>query len=74
MKEKELQTVTINTRLRAIRAFFNFLHRERHIKENPLNHIKLLKDHRKVVETFTHEQLQMLFNQTNLRSFVGVRD
>lgn len=26
MKEKGLQTVTINTRLRDIRAFFNFLH------------------------------------------------
>ncbi|MEH7653451.1 tyrosine-type recombinase/integrase [Bacillus safensis] len=50
------------------------MHRERHIKENPLNHIKLLKDRRKVVETFTNEQLQTLFNQLNLRSFVGVRD
>lgn len=74
MKEKGLQTVTINTRLRAIRAFFNFLYRERHIKENPLSDIKLLKDRRKVVETFRNEQLQMLFNQPNLRSFVGVRD
>ncbi|MEH7653479.1 hypothetical protein [Bacillus safensis] len=43
MKEKGLQTVTINTRLRAIRAFFNFLHRERHIKENPLSDIKTTK-------------------------------
>lgn len=55
MKEKGLQTVSINTRLRAIRAFFNFLHRERHIKDHPLNDIKLLKDRRKVVETFTNE-------------------
>ncbi|MGM7724367.1 tyrosine-type recombinase/integrase [Metabacillus sp. Hm71] len=74
MKEKGLQTVSINTRLRAIRAFFNFLHREKYIKDNPLNDIKLLKDRRKVVETFTKEQLQKLFNQPNLRSFVGVRD
>lgn len=74
MKEKGLQTVTINTRLRAIRAFFNFLYRERHIKNNPLSEIKLLKDRRKVVETFTNDQLHCLFNQPNLRSFVGVRD
>ncbi len=74
MKEMGLQTVTINTRLRAIRAFFNFLQRERHIKNNPLTDIQLLKDRRKVVETFTHEKLQTLFNQPNLRSFVGVRD
>jgi integrase/recombinase XerD len=63
MKEKGLQTVTIITRLRAIRAFFNFLHRERHIKSNPLSEIQLLKDCRKVVETFTNEQLHTLFNQ-----------
>lgn len=34
MKEKGLQTVSINTRLRAIRAFFNFLHRERIFKKS----------------------------------------
>ncbi|MDQ0205227.1 tyrosine-type recombinase/integrase [Alkalicoccobacillus murimartini] len=74
MKEKGLQTVTINTRLRAVRAFFNFLHRERHISSNPLSEISLLKDRRKVVETFTTSQLDQIFNQPNLRSFVGVRD
>jgi integrase/recombinase XerD len=74
MKEKGLQTVTINTRLRAIRAFFNFLQRERYIKQNPMNEIKLLKDRKKVVETFTNKQLETLFKQPNLRSFVGVRD
>ncbi|MGG4507548.1 tyrosine recombinase XerC [Heyndrickxia sporothermodurans] len=62
IKVKGLQTVSINTRLRAIRAFLNFLHCERHIKDNPLNDIKLLKDRRKVVETFTNEQLGTLFN------------
>ncbi|KYC85291.1 hypothetical protein B4102_4123 [Heyndrickxia sporothermodurans] len=38
------------------------MHCERHIKDNPLNDIKLLKDRRKVVETFTNEQLGTLFN------------
>nr|WP_066068026.1 hypothetical protein [Neobacillus soli] len=57
MKEKGLQTDTINSRLRAIKAFFNFPHRESHPKNNPLSDIKLLKDCRKVVETFTNEIL-----------------
>ncbi|WP_346200675.1 tyrosine-type recombinase/integrase [Caldifermentibacillus hisashii] len=74
MKKKGLQTVTINTRLRAIRAFFNFLQRERYIKHNPMAEIKLLKDRKKIVETFTNKQLQMLFKQPNLRTFVGIRD
>jgi len=74
MKEKGLQTVTINTRLRAIRAFFNFLQRERYLRNNPMAEIQLLKDRKKVVETFTNKQLEILFKQPNLRSFVGVRD
>lgn len=74
MKEKGLKTVTINTRLRAIRAFLNFLHRERYIKHNPSSDIHLLKDRKKVVETFTLKQLQALFIQPNLRTFIGVRD
>lgn len=71
---KKNQVVTINTRLRAIRAFFNFLYREKYIKENPASDLKLLKDRKKVVETFTVEQLNSLFKQPNLRTFVGVRD
>ncbi|WP_394175615.1 tyrosine-type recombinase/integrase [Guptibacillus hwajinpoensis] len=71
---KKLQVVTINTRLRAIRAFFNYLYREKHIKHNPVKDIKLLKDRRKVVETFTLDQLNKLFQQPDLRTFIGVRD
>lgn len=74
MKEKGLRTVTINTRLRAIKSFFNFLQREKYIKNNPSTDVKLLKDRRKVVETFSDEQLDQLFKQPNLRTFVGVRD
>ena len=74
MKKKGLQIVTINTRLRAIRAFFNFLQRERYIQHNPMKEIKLLKDRKKVVETFTNKQLETLFKQPNLRTFVGLRD
>jgi integrase/recombinase XerD len=74
LKNKGLKTVTINTRLRAIRAFFNFLYREKHIKKNPVSDLKLLKDRRKVVETFTVEQLDLLFKQPNLRTFIGIRD
>ncbi|ADU95375.1 integrase domain protein SAM domain protein [Geobacillus sp. Y412MC52] len=44
MKEKGLKTVSINSRLRAMRAFFNFLEGRNLIKSNPMKDIKLLKD------------------------------
>ncbi|MGV4321355.1 tyrosine-type recombinase/integrase [Bacillus mojavensis] len=74
MKNKGLKTVTINTRLRGIRSFFNYLKRERLISDNPMGDIQLLKDRKKIVETFNDEQIDTLFKQPNLRSFVGVRD
>ncbi|WP_238981099.1 tyrosine-type recombinase/integrase [Geobacillus sp. YHL] len=74
--QKKCKTVTINTRLRALRAFFNFLEREKIIskKQNPFHEIKLLKDRKKAVPTFTKEEIHILFKQPNLRTFTGVRD
>uniref|UniRef100_A0A7U4DJS9 Integrase family protein n=1 Tax=Geobacillus sp. (strain Y4.1MC1) TaxID=581103 RepID=A0A7U4DJS9_GEOS0 len=74
--QKKCKTVTINTRLRALRAFFNFLEREKIIskKQNPFHEIKLLKDRKKAVPTYTKEEIHILFKQPNLRTFTGVRD
>lgn len=35
--------VSINTRLRGLRSFFNFLHKKKHIPKNPMENITLLK-------------------------------
>jgi len=66
--------VSINTRLRALRSFFNFLYKHKHIPKNPMENIKLLKDRKTVIATFTKEQLKNLFRQPNLKTFTGVRD
>lgn len=73
-KYKGAKVVTVNTRLRALRAFFNFLHTEKHIPKNPFENIKLLKDRKNIIATFTKEQLNRLFNQPDLTTFTGVRD
>ncbi|MCY8026413.1 tyrosine-type recombinase/integrase [Bacillus sonorensis] len=71
---KKLKVTTINTRLRAIRAFFNFLHKEGHIINNPMKGIKLVRDRRKVVPTFSLEQIHDLLDQPDLNTFTGFRD
>lgn len=70
----ELKIVSINTRLRAIRAFFNFAYKHGYIPKNPFANIQLLKDRRTVIETFTREQIHKLLKSTDLRTFTGVRD
>lgn len=76
MQRRKNKTVSINTRLRAIRAFFNFLEREKYItkEQNPARNIKLLRDRKYVVETYTNKELEQLFKQPDLKTFTGVRD
>ncbi|USK45508.1 tyrosine-type recombinase/integrase [Cytobacillus oceanisediminis] len=71
---KGIKIVSINTRLRALRAFFNFLYNAKQIPKNPMANIKLLKDRKRVIPTFTKEQLNKLFRQPDLKTFTGVRD
>ncbi|RPK08303.1 hypothetical protein FH5_04933 [Priestia endophytica] len=71
---KGARIVSINKRLRGLRAFFNFLHKKRYIPKNPMGNIKLLKDRKLVISTFSKQQLNTLFNQPDLTTFTGIRD
>ena len=68
------RVVSINTRLRALRSLFNFLHKQKHIPYNPMENVKLLKERKRVIPTFSKEQLNKLFRQPDLNTFTGVRD
>jgi integrase/recombinase XerD len=74
METMGLKETTINTRLRAIRAFFNFLTREGMIAENPAAELKLIKAKKEIVETFTREQVRDILRQTDQATFTGFRD
>ncbi|MBM7554905.1 tyrosine-type recombinase/integrase [Thalassobacillus pellis] len=69
-----LKTSSINTRLRAIRAFFNYLYKYEHIELNPVSELQLLSNRREVVETFSKTQINHLLKQVNFKTFTGVRD
>ncbi|MEH7513323.1 tyrosine-type recombinase/integrase [Gottfriedia acidiceleris] len=74
LQDSGLKTTSINTRLRGLRSFYNFLYKHKHIKKNPMANIKLLKTRKEVVNTFTMDQLQLLFSLCDMKTFVGVRD
>jgi integrase/recombinase XerD len=65
---------SINTRLRAVRAFFNFLYKEGMLETNPAAELKLIKAKKEVVETFTREQVREILQQVDRASFTGLRD
>ncbi|MEK4284023.1 MULTISPECIES: tyrosine-type recombinase/integrase [Ureibacillus] len=74
MKGKGIKPVSINTRLRALRAFFNYLHKQKFIRNNPMSDIQLLKDRKHVIETFDIKQISQMLKACDVRTFVGFRD
>lgn len=72
--ERKLTDSTLNTNIRGWRAFFNFLHDEGYIPENPAEGFKTIKAEKRVIETFTKPQLKALFNAPDRNTFTGYRD
>lgn len=76
LKSKEFMSITsINTRLRALRSFFNFAYKKKFIKKNPMKDIKLLRDRQKLIETLNNEEIENLIKTIRKKkTFVSFRD
>ncbi|ARK29039.1 tyrosine-type recombinase/integrase [Halalkalibacter krulwichiae] len=73
--KKIMKITTINTRLRALRSFYNFLFRNKLISKNPMANIKLLRDRQKTIETFDSKEIEKLISTIRKqKTFVGFRD
>lgn len=73
MDELNISYSTVAIRLRALRAFFNWLHDRNIIYKNPMKGIVISKTNTEV-ETYSREQLTEIFRQPDLETFVGYRD
>ena len=75
-ESKQIMKVTsINTRLRALRAFYNFLLKNNYIKSNPMKNVKLLRDRHKTIETLSNNEIELLIKTIrSKKSFVTIRD
>ncbi|MED1874167.1 tyrosine-type recombinase/integrase [Brevibacillus borstelensis] len=74
MKTKGLATGCINTYLRNVKVFFNFLAKEGYIPESPFKHVKLMKEEIDTVQALNEKQVQALLAQPDKRSYAGFRD
>lgn len=73
MKKKGNSVETINVRLRAVRSLLNFLSDNGYI-EKKLK-IKMMKNERKIIQTFTEEQLkEILCKEQKYNTFAQYRD
>ncbi|HWJ78393.1 MAG TPA: tyrosine-type recombinase/integrase [Niallia sp.] len=67
--------MSINTRLRALKAFYNYLSNNKLISKNPMKNIKQLRDRQKIIETLDDEEIVSIAKYIrSQKSFVGIRD
>lgn len=75
ISKERIKITTINTRLRALRAFYNFIYRKRLIATNPMEDIKLLKDRHKMIDALENVEIEKLLKvMRDEKTFVGFRD
>lgn len=67
--KKQISDTTIANYMRNIKVFFNFLIKEREIKENPMENIEQIKPKRKQKQLLSESELKLLFNSFDLTKF-----
>lgn len=73
--KKLIKVTTINTRLRGLRSFYNYLFKNKLIEKNPMKNIKLLRDRQKTIETLDNKEIELLVKTIRKqKTFVGFRD
>jgi len=73
--KSKIKIVSINTRIRALKSFYNFLYKNKLVMPNPMKNIKQLRDRTRIIETLDDKELELLASHIkNQKSFIGVRD
>ena len=65
---------TLNNRVRALRAFFAWLHRRGYTEEHRLQDLRPPKVVQKVIEPLTEEEIQRVFASINPNTVLGARN
>lgn len=65
---------TINQYLRTWKPFGKYLLRKKYIKEDPFTSIENLFAEKELVQTFTEDELKILFDMPDRNTFTGFRD
>lgn len=73
-KKETPSDATMDKYFRGWRAFFNWLHTESFIPSNPFAGIGKMKSEKRIIETFSKEQINKLLNTPNKSTFTGYRD
>ena len=69
-----LSPVTVNVRIRTLRAFLRFSYKEGYIQQPIHEDLKILRTPQDLIESFTAEKIRKLLSVINKESYTGFRD
>lgn len=73
-RAKTVEPATLHQAFRVLRSFFNWCRREGFIEKSPMENIKAPKLVKKVIPTYTREEIQAMLAVCPLKKFKGARD
>ncbi len=74
LKTKNLTTTSIQSYIRALRAFLSWCYSEGYIESNIPEHFKLPKAKRKTIDVLTDDEIQRLFSCLSGKDFYNIRN
>lgn len=74
LSAKSATKKTVLRRLSSLRSFYKYLIKERIIAHNPLDEIESPKLEKKIPPSLTYSQVERLFEQPNISTYLGFRD
>ncbi|MFC7320435.1 tyrosine recombinase XerC [Halobacillus campisalis] len=74
LHDKELSRRSISRKLSCLRSFYRFLERERYVTNNPFLNVRMPKSENPIPEFFYEEELEHLFEVSDLSSPLGQRN
>ncbi|KAA9018056.1 tyrosine-type recombinase/integrase [Niallia endozanthoxylica] len=64
----------INTIIKSLRSFYNYLVQEEYISNNIMKRIRLLKEDKEVIKTFTDMEVSRMLNVYNFKNYLNARN
>lgn len=74
MVDRGLSPTTINHRVRSLKQFYSYLLSEGLVDNNPVKRMEKQKVRKKIIETFSEEQILKILEAPDKKRFVGFRD
>lgn len=74
LSENQVNKRTIVRRLSSLRTFFKYCQRQKFITQNPLDDLESPKLEKKIPVSLSYDQVQKLFDQPNIKTYLGFRD